>query len=102
MNDASKAGQVAYPITFGDGTPGQAAAWDDPVLGLVCDRAHPPGRPLEIALVLGTNQLALRGKSAGSKRRDDGRFEVRVRLHSLRRSDREQLAQAFAATDVGG
>jgi hypothetical protein len=37
----------------------------------------------------------LLGKSAGSKRREDQRFDVRVRLHSLRREDRLRLEGLF-------
>jgi hypothetical protein len=67
------------------------------VLALVCDRAHPPGRPLELVLHAGETALTLRGKSAGSKRRDgDGLFDVRLRLHSLRRQEKETLTRAFA------
>jgi hypothetical protein len=40
-------------------------------------------------------QRTLVGKSAGSKRREDGAFDVRVRLHSLTREDRAWLEQVF-------
>ena len=87
--------QTEWLVTFSDGARALAVGCDGELLQLVCDRAHPPGRPLEIPLQLATGVLTVRGKSAGSKRRDDQRFDVRIRLHSLRRSDRDQLEAAF-------
>ena len=84
-----------WPVVFADGTSGEAVSYAGELLTIVCARAHPPGRPLEITLRAGEEPLALRGKSAGSKRRDDGSFDVRLRLHSLRREDRDALAGAF-------
>jgi hypothetical protein len=89
---------LQHPVTFSDGASGFACGYDGAVLALICERAHPPGRPLELSLrVEGAElPLTLRGKSAGSKRRDDQRFDVRLRLHSLRREQRQQLEQLFA------
>jgi hypothetical protein len=92
---------MEWPATFGDGAQALAMSWDGALLRLACDRAHPPGRPLELTLRLASGALTLRGKSAGSKRRSDERFDVRVRLHSLRRSDREQLDAAFGHSGAG-
>jgi hypothetical protein len=85
-----------WPVTFADGAQGLAVGYAASVLDLVCERAHPPGRPLAITLQLPETALTLRGKSAGSKHRDDQRYDVRLRLHSLRKHEREQLEQAFA------
>ena len=58
---------------------------------------YPPGRPLNFTVTLPSGALALQAKAQGSKRREDGQFEVRVKLTSLRREARETLTQAFAA-----
>ena len=86
----------AWPVVFADGSAAKAVACEGEVLALVCDRAHPPGRPLELELHAGETSLTLRGKSAGSKRREDGLFDVRLRLHSLRREQKATLTRAFA------
>jgi hypothetical protein len=72
-----------------------AVAFDLGILHLICDRAHPPGRPLAFIVSLADSNLSLTGKSAGSKRRVDDRFDVRVRLSSLRREQRAKLESAF-------
>ena len=43
----------------------------------------------------GESALRLEGKAQGSKRLDDGRFDVRLKLTSLRRDDRSALERAF-------
>jgi hypothetical protein len=97
MTTAGTASDRPHPVTFSDGAHGFACNYDGAVLALICERAHPPGRPLELSLCIEGIELplTLRGKSAGSKRRDDQRFDVRLRLHSLRREDRAQLEQLF-------
>ena len=51
-----------------------------------------PGAPIAFEAVLEDGPVALEGKSHGSKRRGDGRFDVRLRMINLRREDRERLA----------
>jgi hypothetical protein len=89
---------ASWPIRFADGASGVAVGYDGAVIHMICERAHPPGRPLEITVTAAEQSICVRGKSAGSKRRDDGRFDVRLRLHSLRREEREQLVVAFVPT----
>ena len=84
-----------YPASFADGAQVRVIRYEAGVLGIICDGAHPPGRPLELRLQVGDAPLVLHGKSAGSKRREDQRFDVRLRLHSLRREDRARLEQLF-------
>jgi hypothetical protein len=73
-------------------------------LYLVCAGAYPPGKPLTLRAELGDESLDLQGKSAGSKLRSDGRYDVTLRLVSLRREQRIALEQAFlnpkASTDA--
>ena len=90
MNEPSR-----YCVSFADGAHAEVATYALGVLHLVCDRAYPPGQPLAFTLSLGESQLDLQGKSAGSKRRPDQRFDVRIRLSSLRREARSQLEQAL-------
>jgi hypothetical protein len=87
--------QREYAASFADGAQVLVTSYEAGVLGLVCDRAHPPGRPLELRVPVGDAPLVLLGKSAGSKRREDQRFDVRLRLHSLRREDRARLETLF-------
>jgi hypothetical protein len=85
-------------VTFPDGAPALAVGYADNVLHLICEAAFPPGKPLSLQLQLDGQALALQGKSAGSKRRADQRYDVKLRLFSLRRDERGRLEQAFPAT----
>jgi len=86
----------AFPAALPNGEPGRALGYAGGVLRLVCEQAHPPGEPLALTLRLDSGELALQGKSAGCKRRADAGFDVALRLHSLRREQREQLAALWA------
>ncbi|MBO6938089.1 MAG: hypothetical protein JJ863_24180 [Deltaproteobacteria bacterium] len=46
-----------------------------------------PGTPITLEL----GELRLQAKSRGTKKRDDGRFDLKVRLVGLRREERERL-----------
>jgi hypothetical protein len=74
-----------------------AVAFAGEVLELICDRAHPPGRPLALTIALPDAALALNGKTIGSKRRPDGAFDVRLRMSSVRREQRSALERALGA-----
>ena len=83
-----------HPLLLSDGEHGRALAFADGVLHMICERPHPPGQPLALTLRLpDAAELALQGKCAGSKRRDDGEFDVKLRLNSLRREQRASLEQ---------
>lgn len=58
-------------------------------LTFACARAFAPGEPL----VLHVEERRFDAKAMGSKRREDGAFDVRVRLVNLTRDDRGWLAQ---------
>jgi hypothetical protein len=69
---------------------GATEAYGGEVLTLVLARPYAPGAPLHFTVEAST-PLELTGKSLGSKRREDGRFTVRLRLTNLRRDERRAL-----------
>jgi len=86
---------VSVPITVA-GEPGEAVAFDGTeLLSLIAPRAFAPGAPIEVAVALGEAGFTLHGKARGSKRRDEGRYLVQMRLISLRREAREALRSAL-------
>lgn len=87
-----------HPLTLSDGERGRALGYHAGVLRIACERSHPPGQPLSLSLCLSGAVLQLQGKSAGTKRRPDEWFDVQLRLHSVRREEREQLERAFGGT----
>lgn len=72
-------------------------SWDGTVMVLHSPRAFAPGAPLALSLLPPEPAVAvsLDAKALGSKKREDGRFEVRVRLVNLRREARVQLDALF-------
>jgi hypothetical protein len=84
-----------YEASLADGALAEVTGYAGEVLTFACERAHPPGEPLQLTVRLPDAELALAGKTVGSKRRDDGRFDVRLRLTSLRREQRSLLERAF-------
>ncbi len=71
------------------GGEGTAISLDGEILRVVSPRAFAPGAPVEFTV----EAMHLRAKSRGSRRRDDGSFDVRLRLVDLRRDDRGRLEQ---------
>lgn len=61
------------------------------VVETVLSRAFAPGAPVPMTILLPGDPIRLRAKTIGSKRRDDGRFAVRLRVIDLRREDRAKL-----------
>ena len=91
-------GQPQVALQLDDGTRGSAEQFVGEVLTLHCGRAYPPGRPLSLTLTADETTLALAGRCIGSKRQDEGRYLVRMRLTNLRREDRLWLQQHLPAT----
>lgn len=79
-------------VVLASGAEGEAVRLEGEVLSLVLPRAFAPGAPVSFEATIGADALALTGKAIGSKRRDDGRFDVRLRMTNLRREDRLRLA----------
>jgi hypothetical protein len=82
-------------VVLENGERASAQRYVSGVLELICPRAFAPGQPMQLTVVATEPSFTLVGKSAGSKRRSDGAFDVRLRLHSLRREAREWLEQTF-------
>jgi hypothetical protein len=97
MSDEAAAPSPHFPLTFESGERGRALGYRNGVLHVACEHSHPPGQPLAVTVQLDGAELRLAGKSAGTKRRPDGGFDVQLRLHSVRREQRDALERAFAA-----
>jgi len=93
---------IAVPARFEAGFEGETLAFAGEILELCLPRAFAPGAPVRFDLALPEigEPLALAGRTIGSKRREDGRFHVRVRLTNLRREARLSL-EALAAEAPG-
>ena len=85
-------GEIGFPTLLQDGTAARAVGLAGEVLHLVTERAYPPGRPLSFSLEAKDATISLQGKAAGSKLRADGRFDVKVKLNTVRREARAMLA----------
>lgn len=66
------------------------------VTQFVSDKSFAPGKPLEVKAMFGDVEVAFALKVIGSRRREDGRFDVRARVVNLTRDLRERLQKAFA------
>ena len=69
------------------GAPAELVQFDREFLEMISEVPLAPGTPTAIEV----ENMALQGKSQGSKRLDDGRYRVRFRLINLRREHRERL-----------
>ena len=70
--------------------------FDGNLLTLQSPRAYAPGAPIRLELLLDEERRSLEGRTIGSKRIEDGVFEVRLRFVNLRRADRELLARGLS------
>lgn len=72
------------------------------VVQLRTPKAFPPGQPLSFTLQGGAGtELRYEARSIGSKRRDDGAFELRARLINLRKDAREALERLMTSVERG-
>ena len=81
--------------TFEDGGDCTLTAFDGKFLSLRCDRAFAPGQPIALLVELAGAPHRIDARSLGSKKNDDGAFDVRVRPVNLRRETREALSEAL-------
>jgi len=70
---------------FSDGTAAQAERYADLVLWLRCERAYPPGKPLELEVAIGEAPARVTGRCIGSRMQADSHYEIRMRLTNLTR-----------------
>jgi hypothetical protein len=66
----------------------EAQTFDGSHLTFVSPRAFAPGAPIRFTATTGGAVRSFEGRAIGSKRIDEGRFEVRMRFVNLRRDDR--------------
>ena len=76
------------------GDDAQAGSFDGRLLHLICPRALAPGQPAQIRVLLDP-VVELGARSQGSKKREDGSFDVRFRLVNLTRVHRDALTDAL-------
>ncbi len=70
----------------------ELVALSNDLLDVVVGEPCAPGTPITLEL----GGLALEAKSRGTKKRADGRFDLKARLVGLRREQREQLQALLA------
>lgn len=80
-------------LRLDSGEEAKAIRFDGSLLTLHGPRAYAPGAPIRFTLVMHERPRPLEGRTIGSKRIEDGVFEVRLRFVNLRRADRELLRQ---------
>jgi hypothetical protein len=78
-------------VRFDTGDEGEATSFDGNVLTLLSPRAFAPGAPIHFSAACGQKASGFEGRTIGSKRIDEHRFEVRMRFVNLRRADRNVL-----------
>jgi hypothetical protein len=83
-------------LRFETGEEGEATAIDGNVLTLWSPRAFAPGAPIRFSAVGGEAMRSFEGRTIGSKRVGNARFEVRMRFVNLRRADRDLLLRQLA------
>lgn len=86
---------MSIPVRV-EGAEGVAVAIQNgELITLHLPRPFAPGTPFKGVAIAEDVEMAIEGRASGSKRMPDGAFEVRARLVSLRRDDRERLNRAL-------
>jgi hypothetical protein len=73
------------------GGDGQAVSMAGEIITLQLPRAFAPGAPFRGAVILAEREIALEGRTVGSRKTADGTFEVRVRVVNMVKDDRLRL-----------
>ncbi len=71
--------------------------FDGKLLMFASPRAHAPGTPLRVRVEANGSTLEL--KSIGSRKRDDGSFELRARITTMPKEVRDALCAHFGIRD---
>jgi hypothetical protein len=83
-------------LTTSDGVPLELLSFDGKEqFMLVSPRAYAPGQPMLCTVQL-TPPCSLDVKSIGSKLRDDGSYDIRVKAISIAKPTRERILAALA------
>ncbi len=80
-----------------DGGEGEVVALDGERLEVISPKAFAPGQPIRFEALIDDASLSLEGRTIQSKKRDDARFTVRLRLVNLSRPTKDRLQQALGA-----
>jgi len=83
-------------LRLDSGEVGEAKSFDGGILTLLSPKAFAPGSPIRFTVVEDEVERTLEGRTLGSKRVEDQRFEVKMRFVNLRRADRELLLRQLA------
>ena len=71
--------------------------FDGKLLSFTSPRAHAPGTPLRARVELNGSTLEL--KSIGSRKREDGSFELRARITTMPKEVRDSLCAHFGISE---
>jgi hypothetical protein len=83
---------VSGAITLEGGGAGELSRVDGEVLHAVLDRPLAPGTPVRLRVEAEDGAvIPIQGKTVRSQKREDGHFDVRMRLINLRREHRDRL-----------
>ncbi len=89
---------MSLSLTFeraGEAFEGRAIGFGKHGLVMRLPVAFAPGAPIQTRVALPGGVGTVEGRCIGSKRQDDGTFEVRMRMTNLRREHRLALEVAF-------
>ncbi len=87
-----------FAMKLGDGADVEVIGLQSEILALVASRAFAPGYPIELVGACNDVSLSFAGRTVDSKIREDGRFDVRLRLVNLRRGQRIAMSEHFATS----
>lgn len=77
----------------------ELVVFDGKLFELVGPRAFAPGQPVVLEMVVGMG-YRLELKSVGSRKRPDGRFDIRARATTLTKAARDALTQGLSQESV--
>ncbi len=86
---------MSLAATTSDGLAVQLLSFDGKQCLLVGARAYAPGNPMRLRVERPQGSLALEVKSIGSRKREDGTFEIRARITTIPAEVRDALLAHF-------
>ena len=91
MNMDGRSGPVLGRVEVDGAGPGEGLSLAGEWLRITVGKPFAPGAPMAFKLEVDGVMRSLRGKASGSKRREDQRFDVTLRLMNLTRDDLDKL-----------